>query len=278
MNTPTTYCLLLPLLLAGCATPTPPFEVRETTKTVFKLKHDLEQADELLSLTETETGEPYRNELGAAAEEFRAAVDRVNETLTALKQRFAAPFQALRPSSVYGVKIAPRQKPFLDAAPPNVQIESSDGTTVITKSSGPETYHASINHQLTEGSCFAAKFKLPTPATRGGTPVPYFGIRDARGQEQVLVSFSSFAKPDKTYEIFLFRKGDVFAAFHDGTIKSARMKDTSGPIFPFFHLNDRSSVILVEVRIPPSSDDGEAATNTPESVGQPAERLPTPSM
>jgi hypothetical protein len=96
----------------------------------------------------------------------------------------------------------------------------------------------------------AIKYRLPLQGRRGGTPVPYFGVRDEAGEEKVILMFSSRPKPDEVYEILLFREGDRFGVIHKGFVSAVQFKGDSDRAYAFFHMNDISRVVVEEIRLP----------------------------
>ena len=93
------------------------------------------------------------------------------------------------------------------------------------------------------------RFRL-TKRGRGGTPVPYFGVRSSGGTEAVLCNISSSPKPDVMQEIYLFRNSSEFVVLFNGAVITKRSRAFKSEIYAFFHMNDESEVVLEEVLVP----------------------------
>lgn len=258
------------ILVAGCASPPrqgepPQFSVRDSVKAVYSLKHNFEQGDQLLLFFDPDSAESYRAKLAAESATLARHADDVGKTVEAMLDLIREPIANLPVASNIRIRVAVRHQPFLDVVPTNLTVESVEGKADIVRTPGGTSHHVCIDRHLLDGPCAAIKFRLPTQGSGGGTPVPYFGVRDESGKEEVLVLFSSYPKQDEIQEILLFRRGDLFGALYNDQVKSVRIKGFGENIYVFFHMNDTSRILIDEVRLPLSNDGNESANKTIDS-------------
>jgi hypothetical protein len=193
------------------------------------------------------------------ANETEAINEELRSMNTAVRDRLEESFASLPVAEVAGFRIAIRHKPFLDEMPDNLSITVEGQTTLIAKPGGPEIYHVCPDLVMGDGSLAVIRFRLTTLGTRGGTPVPYFGVRDEEGNERVLTSFGSYPDRSKTHEVRVWVKGGKAGASQDGqaAFKTKQIHGTPGTIreelsenvYLFFHMNDTSSIVLEEIRV-----------------------------
>ncbi len=184
--------------------------------------------------------EDLRGVLGGLAE-----VDKI--MLGSLTFRFDNLPRLARP----GWKFAVRHNPFSTVLPNGMDVRHRDGKVVIHKERGKVSYHACFDRPLRNGNRFVLRFSLPVRGG-GGTPVPYFGLRDVNGEEFVFVLFSSYPRPDEIHEIKVTQSGDTYIVIYNGRIQRQlntryKLKQLKSPPYLFFHMNDLSEIVIHDV-------------------------------
>ena len=162
------------------------------------------------------------------------------------------------------MRVAIRHEPFLNALPENLTWTCTNGTVDIKRTPGGKSHHVCVDSVLRDGLCGAIRFRLLTRGG-GGTPVPYFGVRDANGSEEVLVLFSSYPKAEEVHEILLFRAGSRFGALYKNRLKTVLAGDLEENVYPFFHMNDKSRIFIEEIRLPALQTDKNAVNKAIDS-------------
>ena len=151
-------------------------------------------------------------------------------------------------------RVAPRHKPFFSRLPSDFRVQQLADRTTLQKVAGlgRPVYHACPGVPLRVGQRMRIVYSLTRRGRSGGTPVPYFGVRDDQGLERVLFLFGSFPKADEVHEIVVERLRDGFRAKRgQRVVEEPAVDRNSGnladPLFVFFHMNDTSEVVIHEV-------------------------------
>lgn len=251
------FCILAFLLFsvwAAQSNPTPveeaQFEIGKSVHDLYSLRVALEQGDQMLPFLEPGISESFRSQLARDGQALFELRTHVTATADTMMQTLREPFGSFKESGGLKVRTAPRHRPFTEKLPAELTIDTHEGSVDIRKSGGTSVYHVSLDYVLPNGPCVSIKYRLPARGRRGGTPVPYFGVRDEAGEEKVILMFSTYPKPDEIHEILLFREADQFGAIHKGFMSTVRFKGNSDRAYAFFHLNDISRVVIEEVRLP----------------------------
>jgi hypothetical protein len=219
------------------------YRIRDLSRTYRE--HEAARKEELLG------------KLAEALQELEGFRQQVGDVATAMMEDFRHRFTDLVRIEQPGWWIAPTDQPLRDEIPENIEISYGDESVVIHKSGGRETYHACLATPLEEGRCLVIRFSL-TVRGGGGTPVPYFGVRDEKGAGSVLFLFGSGPDPGKVFEIMIDNNDGAYTALYDGRLKtmdisSFALKDFDSPGYIFFHMNDVSEVVIHDILMGDSS-------------------------
>lgn len=251
------------ILLCGCASRTdlkpeeePQFKIGTAVHDLHSLKVNLEQADKILPFLSPDLGDPYRSQLAQDGRVLAALTNRVAADVETMRRYLREPFESFAAPTLLGFRAAHRHRPFATGNLDDLTFEMYEGAMVIKKGGGTSVYHVSPDFVLPSGPCISIKYRLPTQGRRGGTPVPHFGVRDETGEEEVILSFSTYPKPDEVHQILVFRNGDRFGAIHKGFVSVVRFKGDSDRAYAYFLLNDQSQVVLEEIRLPTGATAG----------------------
>jgi len=204
--------------------------------------------------------EQFSTDIASAIERLEESRKQLGTIEGELLNDFKASFAKLHVHEKLAWRVALRHKALLDEMPTNIKIQSKSQTVVIRKTGNPKgrpvapspTYHVCPDVPFEDGDRASVTLSTPLRSTRGGTPVPYFGIRDARGHEHPLGSLGGFAGDGKTHTILVQRVGNEGLAILDGKLASLQVrppiKELTPPIFLFFHMNDTSEVVIHSIQ------------------------------
>ncbi len=149
-------------------------------------------------------------------------------------------------------KVAPRHQPFTDRWPEEMRVRQAEGKVILRKTGGAHARHICPDRPLQAGERMRIVYSLTEAGRGGGTPVPYFGLRDRRGQECVLFMFESFPRADEVHEIVVQRSDSGFRASRDQRVVDRPevgpdFRNLTDPVYVFFHMNDTSEVVIHEL-------------------------------
>jgi hypothetical protein len=96
------------------------------------------------------------------------------------------------------------------------------------------------------------KFRLQTRWSEGITPVPYLGVRDGRGVEEVLVFLPENPDPDRVHEVHVERAGGRLAALHDDRVHTVGGERLGDDARIFFQVNGTARILVDEYRVTPA--------------------------
>lgn len=205
--------------------------------------------------------------VGAVRRDIERARDRLALIEQDLLRNVASGFEGLTSCEVTW-KVALRHKAFLDVRPNDVAISIHPGTTIIDKTGNPPggpiapspAYHVCPSVELEADDRAVVRFSIPRTSSRGGTPVPYFGLRDADGNELVL---GGLIDDSKEHEIRIQCHGADSFAFYDGKLqaRNGQHGKLTSPLLLFFQMNDNSQLKVSDIRFsnarPPSLKESE---------------------
>lgn len=153
-------------------------------------------------------------------------------------------------------RAAPRHGGFLPSLPRDLAVTREADLTIIKKTGNrvgrppapSPTYHVCPAIELTDGDRLSICISIPTTASGGGDPVPYYGVRDGQGNEFVL-GFLSASGEEHTLWIQCLGKDAL--ALADGRLETQghRVDDLVPPLFVFFHMNDTAQLNVHELRL-----------------------------
>jgi len=136
----------------------------------------------------------------------------------------------------------------------NVVVQVGPAELVIQKNRGPDTVEAFLDYALAGDFTAWMTVEFASPEElgvdlRGGTPVPYYGLRSASGSRECYFNLNTVHTKGKQYEIVLRREaGKVSALLQDEPQKGlGEMLPDTGYIS--FVMNDVSRVRLHHVRL-----------------------------
>jgi len=202
----------------------------------------------------------FSPDIASALEQLRESRKQLTSIEDQLLNNFKAGFVNLHVHEKLAWRVALRQKTLFDEIPPDIRIQNKSQTVVIQKTGNPRgrpvspspTYHVCPDLPLEDGDRALVTLSTPLRSTRGGTPVPYFGIRDAQGHEHTLGVLGGFAGDGKTHTILVQRVGNQGLATLDGKLVSLQMRppiqELVPPIFLFVHMNDTSEVVIKSIQ------------------------------
>lgn len=207
-----------------------------------------------------QSGDPKRNQFSA---DVALAIERLKESekqLELIANRALDDFKARFVNLIVYQNLAWRvgvpNMSFPNTIPADIKIQSRLQTVSIRKTGNPKgrpvapspTYQVCPEVPFENGDRAAVTFSTPIRPTRGGIPVPYFGMRDARGRQHTLGDLGVFAGDGKTHTILIQRVGNEGLAVLDGKLATLQMRppveELTPPIFMFFHMNDTSEVVI----------------------------------
>ncbi len=198
----------------------------------------------------------FSSDVDAAIQQLKQSRNQFAKIEAAMLGRFKDSFAELHVCEDLPWRVAVRHKPFLAEQPIDVVIEGPANAVSIRKTvrevSTAATYHVSPYLVFNDGDRAAITFSTPVRSAGGGTPIPYFGLRDAQGHEHTLCDLGSFGGDGKKHSILVQRVGNEGLALLDGRLATLQMRppveELAPPIFMFFHMNDTSEVVIHSIQ------------------------------
>lgn len=247
-------------------------DIIKTQRTLTEAENKLNRIDMLLPVCDKQSEDwvKLNASLAATAEEIGRAKVRLSRIEDYLQKKATEKFAKLAPYNQISWQVAPRQEPFLEALPEDLSITVEAVQTRIAKTGNPldlpvspsPSYHVCPSFELRADDRALLRFSIPSPPARGGTPVPYFGLRDADGEEAILLFINDSMHNGEEHEIRVYCTGHDGFAFLDGSLQFQRtykVNELRPPLFMFFHMNDTSQLIIHELRL----------NRSPNSLDQP---------
>lgn len=197
--------------------------------------------------------------LASIAVDIERAKNRAAKIEEEVLQKVAQGFTNLQPCKKITWQVAPNQKPFLQKPPNDITITTDPLQTRITKSGNPPnhpvspspSYQVGPSFELLPGDRALLRFAIPTTPMRGGTPVPYFGVRDAKGKDVFLIHIGDPNHDGKEHEIRIQCTSSDAFAFFDGSLQheAVTIRELQPPLFMFFFMNDNSELVIHKVQL-----------------------------
>lgn len=161
----------------------------------------------------------------------------------------------------------------------NVTIDIRPAEIFVQKNGGPNTIEFLLDYPLVGDLAaemvveFATSDELGV-GFRGGTPVPYYGLRSGDGTKEVYFLLGTYHPKGKHYHILLRREKGAVSAIIDDNPSQGVGRDLTDPAYLGFVMNDVSRVRLHYIRIESPSgkvlmEHGRRDTNKTETA-QPA--------
>lgn len=227
------------------------FDLAKNIRAASLNRTKFEQASIPLACLPEDPANKIRTELADVSLAMQTQSDALNSIIESAQSAFRRQFDAMEKLEAIDLRIGIRHEEFSDQIPDEFVIEHTNGSVDVTKNRSAVTYHVCVDQIINEGPAAILKFRLPVQGRRGGTPVPYLGIRDDFGNESVVVRFNSRPNPHKSQDVYLYRTPDELIALYDNHFYTTKLNRIGESAFIFFHMNDESRVIIDEVWIHP---------------------------
>ena len=202
--------------------------------------------------------------------DFRVAKKKIQETKDELArierealEDFQSKFKNLHALENPSWRIAVHNGPLLDELPKNVDVSSNSQISTIHKSARSDNYHLCLGVPFEDGDRALITFSLPLSSVRGGTPVPYFGLRGSEGVRTGLCHLSHFNGDGKRHTLLVERIGDEGLVVIDGQIPQTILpgrKELPATVYVFFHMNDESRIVIHDIQLS-GTPESETAAN-----------------
>ncbi len=258
INAPKCLVVLLMVHCGAMSSGQDSHDIAEMQRTLAEVRQKLTRIQRMLPVYEKDSQDFAKLSKGltSAAEEMKRAKERVDVIEAEILQRIQAEFGNLKPCDEISWKVAPRHKAFFAALPEDPGITSSSGSTIIKKTGNPvdrklvppSAYHVCPDFALTAGDRVMLRLSIPGPPSRGSSPVPYFGFRDAEGNELVL---GELVADFKEHVILVQCLGSDGFALIDGNFCNplGPVDELVPPLYVFFHMNDASELKIHELKL-----------------------------
>jgi len=247
----------LAAIAAACAAPRTAagpgatFDLPGAVASLARTKDALDQSERLLRLAGEAERPAYRRRLAAVADGLADLAGESAAIAAGLRESFVRRFEGLPavagPRAVAGV----RHRPLREELPENLVAVVRDGRLEISRTGGGPPYEACLEPGIPDGGRAVVRFRLQTRWSEGIVPVPYLGVRDGQGLEEVLVFLPEDPDPEQVHVVYLERSGGTLAALADDRVRTVDDGRLDGDARVFFQVAGTARIVVEEYRVTP---------------------------
>lgn len=201
-----------------------------------------------------------REDLALVRKDIAQIRSRVDEIESALHESVMAGFAKLARRADLKWNVALRGKPVFSSPPKDIQITTEAGIVTIKKNGnssdspiGPsQFYQVCPDLKLNPNDRVKLRISIPPPPSKDRSTVPFFGLRDANGEEVLL---GGLVEDNKEHELLIQCVGGRGFAFFDGQLTERYGKrQLVSPLHLFILLTDISELRIHDFQSSEISD------------------------